>query len=96
MTEKDQQDAPFNYRTFLQRFIGKPAYLAVRGDYYELCVENPDRENEYELTSQANMESSLYKIIGAHDDFVLLLEDIPQKREFAISYAFLKKIQVIL
>ena len=83
-----------NYRAYLTQFTGKPAHLVVMGDYYELSIQNSGSEGEYELTSQANMESSAYKIIGVHDDFILLLEEMPPRKEIAVQYSFLKKIQV--
>ncbi len=95
MATKEKKSKSHNFRTFLLQFIGRPAYLVMRGDYYELSIQSPDREDDFELTSQANMESTLYKIIGAHDDFVLLLEETLKNTELAVSYSFLKKIQVI-
>ena len=83
-----------NYRAFLTQFTGKPVHLLVMGDYYELSIQNSGRADEYELTSQANMDSSAYKIVGVHDDFILLLEDLPPRKEIAIQYSFLKKVQV--
>jgi hypothetical protein len=96
MVKKDNKDATRNLSTYLVQFIGRPAYLATRGDYFELSIQNPDRADEFELTSQANMESSLYKIIDVHDDFVLLLEATPPERALAVPYLFLKKVQVII
>jgi len=83
-----------NYSAYLREFTGKLSHLIVVGDYYELSIKATDREDEYELTSQANMESSAYRIKSVHDDFILLLEDIGPKKEVAIQFSFLKKIQV--
>ncbi len=83
-----------NYRAFLTQYTGKPVHLMVTGDYYELSVHNSGRVGEYELTSQANMESSTYKLVAVYDDFILLKEEIPPSKEIAIQYSFLKKIQV--
>jgi hypothetical protein len=83
-----------NYRAYLTQFAGKPVHLMLMGDYYELSIQNSGRADEYELTSQANMESSAYKIIGVHDDFILLQEDIAPKKEIAIQYSFIKRVRV--
>jgi hypothetical protein len=83
-----------NYRAYLTQYTEKPVHLMVMGDYYELSIQNSGRAGEYELTSQANMESSAYRIIGVHDDFILLMEEHPPKREIAIQYSFIKKVQV--
>ena len=83
-----------NYRAYLTQFTGKPVHLVVMGDYYELSIQNSGRAGEYELTGQADMDLLAYKIMGVHDDFILLLEDLPPRKEIAIQYTFLRKIQV--
>jgi hypothetical protein len=83
-----------NYRAYLTQFTGRAVHLVVMGDYYELSIQSAGKADEYVLTSQANMESSAYKIIGVHDDFILLQEDIAPNKELAIQYSFVKRVRV--